>query len=198
MKPLKTIAFILTLAPALVTLQAKPKQPTKLSAEFNQALYFYVEAIDGQEFDPQLYPEDRQAIADTVRAIQKWNRYTYVVQRDQADLIFVVRKGRVAAARVGIQGSPGPRGPAGPQSTPGQPTTAPGGGYGVGVGGEVGPADDLLEVYLATPDHALGAMVWQHTLPNGLDGPGVMLVQQLKDEVERTYPVQAASQSQNP
>ena len=48
MKPFKAITLLLLLAPALATLQAKPKKPYKLPAAFEQARYVYVEAEDGQ------------------------------------------------------------------------------------------------------------------------------------------------------
>jgi hypothetical protein len=192
MKPLNAVAFVLVLVPALASLQGKPKKPYKLPAMFNQARYVYVEAIDGQQFDPRLPPEDQQAIADMNGAIQKWSRYVLTVRRDEAELIFVVRKGRAAEARVGIQGGTSPQG------APGRPSGNPSGGIGVAVGGEVGPPDDLLEVYQENPDHTRGAMLWQRTLANGLNGPDVLLLQQLKDRVEHDYPVQTASQPHKP
>jgi hypothetical protein len=194
MKTLKTIALILALAPALATLQAKPKKPYKLPAMFNQARYVYVEAVAGQEFDPRLNSYDRQAIADVESALNDWNRYLLTTERDQADLIFVVRKGRVAEANVGVQVGPGPQG------APGRPANGPLPGNGVGgtVGGGVGPPDDLLEVYLPNPNEAHGTLLWQHTLADGLNPPDLSLFKQLKDEVEHTYPSQTASKAPKP
>ena len=79
--------------------QSKKKDPD-VPALFRQARYVYVEAVDGDAFNPRLYPEDRQAIADVVTALQAWNRYTLATRRQGADLVFVVRKGRVADANV--------------------------------------------------------------------------------------------------
>jgi hypothetical protein len=227
MKPLKTATLFLLLVPALIILHAKPKKQDKPSAEFNQARYVYVEAIDGQEFDPRLNPDDRQAIANVESALQDWNRYTLTVKRDEAELIFVVRKGRLAEARVGVdagdgssrvggqisnhsgssgQGSSGQgsngQGLSGPGSNGlgpnGPASNASGREIGGGVGGEVGPPDDLLEVYLENPDHTRGAMVWQRTQQDGLDSPNVSLLKELKNEVERAYPNQTASQTKKP
>ena len=69
---------------------------------------------------------------------------------------------------------------------------------GVAVGGEVGPPDDLLEVYLPDPGNARGALVWQRTLADGLNPPQLTLIKQLKDEVERTYPLQTATKASKP
>ena len=61
-------------------------------------------------------------------------------------------------------------------------------GNGITVGGEVGPPDDFLEVFLPNPNEARGALLWQRTLPDGLNPPQLTLFKQLRDEVERTYP----------
>ena len=71
MKPIQTAALLAFLLPALVSLQGKTKQPI-VPAVFNNARYIYVEAVDGQQFDPRLYPEDRQAIADVQDAMRAW------------------------------------------------------------------------------------------------------------------------------
>jgi hypothetical protein len=192
MKPLKSITFLLFLVPALATLQSKPKKPYKLPAAFNQARYVYVEAVDGQEFDPRVDPDDRQAIADVDQALDDWKRYVLTIRREQADLIFVVRKGRLASATVGGQVGSGPRG------VPGRPANGPISGNGVAVGGEVGPPDDLLEVYMPDPGDAHGALIWQRTRADGLNPPDLALFKQLKDEVERTYPIQTANKASKP
>jgi hypothetical protein len=78
--------------------QSKKKDPD-IPALFRQAHYVYVEAVDGDEFNPRLYPEGRQAIADVGHALQTWKRYVLTIRRQDADLVFVVRKGRLAAAQ---------------------------------------------------------------------------------------------------
>lgn len=193
MKPLKALPLLLMLVFALPATQAKPKKPYKLPAAFNQARYVYVEAEDGQVYDPRLDPYDRQAIGDVDDALYKWKRYAVTTRREDADLIFVVRKGRLAAAKAGVQvGSGGPQAYPNPQGNPG-PRTAP--GNGIALGGEVGPPDDLLEVYERSPDNSRGATLWQRSFADGLNPPDLTLLKQLKDAVERDYPVQTANQS---
>jgi hypothetical protein len=192
MKPVKAIMLLLMLVPALANLHAKPKKPYKLPAVFGQARYVYVEAEDGQEFDPRLDPDDRQAIADVYKAVYDWNRYIVTTRRDQADLIFVVRKGRLASATLGGQVSSAP--PMGPGRSAGGQYP----GSGIAVGGEVGPPDDFLEVYLPNPNEARGALLWQRTLPDGLNLPQLMLFKQLKDEIERTYPTPPPNKKSKP
>ena len=230
MKPQKAILLFLLLVPAPAMLQGKAKKPYKLPAAFNQARYVYVQAVDGQEFDPRLKPEDLRAIGDVEKAMHDWTRYVLTTQRDQADLVFVVRKGRLAEldarGQVGVGGpaasgrgvrvgsGPGTQAGAGPDGQAGAgrdgqdgsgPTGAPnrtpndsGRVYGASVGGDVGPRDDLLEVYQPNPNDRLGTLLWQHTLADGLNAPELTLFKQLKDEVERTYPTQTASKSPKP
>ena len=64
--------------------QSKKKDPD-VPALFRQARYVFVEAVDGDEFNPRLYPEDRQAIADVRNALQTWNRYALIIRRQDAD-----------------------------------------------------------------------------------------------------------------
>jgi hypothetical protein len=223
MASIKWIALSLVLIPALATVQGKPKKQDKLPAVFDHARYFYVEAVDGDEFNPRLLPEDRQAIVDVEAALTKWNRYTLATRRSDADLVFVVRKGRVADVDVGVSGGTGttngvsmqagnaqqdcnaPQGRNRTQSTTGRNgcETDQGTGAGVGVGGEVGPPDDLFEVYVtnegaAKQNNSQRTLLWVHSLSGGLDRPDLKLFKQFRDRVERDYPPQPPSQPQKP
>jgi hypothetical protein len=191
----KVTILLLVLLPALVLAQSKTKKP-KLPAVFNHARYVYVEAVDGQEFDPHLYPEDRQAIADVQDALRTWNRYALTTRREDADLVIVVRKGRVVEAKVGVvvSSSSGPQG----NPSPGQPRGQAGTGVGVVAGGEASIPDDLFEICQLNPDGKLSSPLWMHTFPGGLDGPKVFLLQQFKDAVEHAYPSQPANQAPKP
>jgi hypothetical protein len=190
MKPLKAVALLLVFLASLAMAQAKTKKPDKLPAVVNLARYVYVEAVEGQQFDLRLPPEDRQAIADVNAAFQDWSRYVLTTRRDQADLIIVVRKGRLAEGNVGVSGGTGPKG------APGQPTG--GTGYGVAYGGEVGSPDDLFEVFMPNPNDVHGTPIWMRTKADGLDAPKVVLFQDFKAAVERDYPPQTASQPHKP
>jgi hypothetical protein len=209
MKPHRAIAFLL-LFPAALLVQAKDKKQAGVPAVFGQARYVFVEAIDGQEFDPNLYPEDREAIADVRDALQSWNRYALTTEREQADLVFVVRKGRVASADAGVSprggpgsvgsgsGSPGWGGSGGAQ-IPGQGRSGGQmGGPGIQTGGEMGPAEDFFEVCQITPNGKLSSPLWERSMPDGLDAPRVLLFRQLKDAVEKAYPSQPTPQAQKP
>src|SRR5215467_6899983 len=92
---LGTVA-LLAVAPSQA--QKKNKAKDQLPAILLQAQFVYVEAYDGDEFDPRLLPQDRRAIAEVADAVQKWGRYRLTMRRSEAELVIVVRKGRLASA----------------------------------------------------------------------------------------------------
>jgi hypothetical protein len=54
------------------------------------ARYVYVASYDGDQFDPNLLPEDRNAINAVQSAIQDWGKLMVVYQPSQADIIILV------------------------------------------------------------------------------------------------------------
>jgi hypothetical protein len=54
------------------------------------ARYVYVASYDGDQFDTNLLPEDRQAISSVQNAIQSWDKLTLVYQPSQADITILV------------------------------------------------------------------------------------------------------------
>jgi hypothetical protein len=138
--------------------------PILLSSHF-----VYVEAHDGDPFDPRVIPADRQAIANVQHAIQDWKRYVITVKRSDAELIFVVRKGRIASVQPRIGGGSGTGGP---------PIV------GAGVSGDVGSPDDLLEVCILNSDGSRTGPIWTRSMKDGLDPPDMPLFQQLKQAVD--------------
>jgi hypothetical protein len=114
MNSFKRIAVVLLCGSALLLAQHK-KKPA-VSAIFQNARYVYVQALDGDITNPRLFPEDRQAISDVEDAIRDWHRYTLAINPSQADLIIVVRKGRLAALQGhgGISDGPRPMPPMAP------------------------------------------------------------------------------------
>ncbi len=186
MKPHQAVAITLLL-PAALLLHAKNKKPS-VPAVFGQARYVYVEAVDGKEFDPNLDPDDRIAIADVRDALDNWKRYILTTSRDDAQIVIVVRKGRVARGNVGITPHQGQL--PGGAGQPGQP-----GGIGSGAqfGAEVGPPDDFFEVCQVNTDGKLSGPLWQQSMPDGLNAPKVMLLEQFEEAVDKAYPPQPAT-----
>ena len=102
-------------------------------------------------------------------AFRKWGRYVVTIDPRAADLIVAVRSGRRGSVDVGGIGRVGTEGPA----------------IGGVAGGEVGPARDLLEIYLA--DHmngTEGTLLWRGAEDGGLDSPDFSLIQKFRKEVE--------------
>ena len=54
------------------------------------ARYVYVSSYDGDQFDPNLLPEDQAAISAVQKAIQEWGKLILVYQPSQADIIILV------------------------------------------------------------------------------------------------------------
>jgi hypothetical protein len=199
MKPQRAVAFFLMFAAAPL-LQAKNKKDPGVPAVFAQARYVYVEAVDGQQFNPNLYPEDRQAIADVQDAVESWKRYALTMERNQADLVIVVRKGRLASADVGASRQAGGPFPGQPRANgpANGPVNGPGNGSGIGrgirAGGEMGPPDDLFEVYQIDPEGQHGNPLWERSMADGLNAPQVLLFRQFREAVDKAYPAHASGQ----
>ncbi len=188
MKSLKVMVVLLLLLPALAQAQKKPKKPN-VPAVFAQARYAYVEAPDGNEFDPRLFPEDRQAIVNIENALRDWGRYSLTMRREDAELVFVVRKGRLASAQETVGISREPSASTGPAQQGGQfPDQIGNAGTVTGTRGEIGPPEDMFEVRQRNADGTLGSPLWMRTLDDGLNGPHPMLFVQFKDAVDKAYP----------
>ena len=54
------------------------------------ARYVYVASYDGDQFDPNLLPEDRDAIGAVQNALQKWDKLAIVYRPSDADIIILV------------------------------------------------------------------------------------------------------------
>jgi hypothetical protein len=54
------------------------------------ARYVYVASYDGDQFNPNLLPEDRDAIGVVQDAIRDWGRLTLVYRPSEADIVILV------------------------------------------------------------------------------------------------------------
>ena len=96
MKLIPSVALALGLAAPLAL--AKDKKKKDVPAILNTARFVYVEAEDGDIMNPRLFPEDREAIADVQDELRDWKRYAVALKQSDAELVMVVRKGRLVAA----------------------------------------------------------------------------------------------------
>lgn len=202
MKRFIAIALLLAIVPTLAFARKKPKKPA-LPAIFEHARYVYVEAVDGDEFNPRLYPPDREAIADVMKAISHWKRYVLTYNREEADLVFVVRTGRLAGVKAGYSRGtipdPQSRGTIpGPQSRGNPAQQGRGNDSAISVGAEAGPRDDLLEVCQIDPNGILSSPLWMRTQRDGLEAPDLPLLKELRKEVDSAYPLTQASKTKMP
>jgi hypothetical protein len=183
---MKRCLFLLLLGSLslLIVTDARAKnQKETLPAVFRNAVFVYVRAYNGDALNPHVIPDDRDAIYRVEQGLKAWNRYSIVYERDRADLVFLVRKGRLASVTPGVEVGIG-RHPQNRSPSPADPTSSDD-SVGVGVDAEAGPPDDLLSIYLETPS---GALLWSHSLKGGLDAPGLPLLQRIEHEVDTTYP----------
>src|ERR1035438_1572932 len=89
---------LLVLGGMVGTAPAKAKKDPPVSKLFCQARYVYVETADGDGLNPNVLPEDRDAADALQQHLQDWKRYVLVIRRDEADLVWVVRTGRLVSA----------------------------------------------------------------------------------------------------
>lgn len=133
------------------------------------AKYVLVTTDKGYDLsDPNILPGDREAVVAVQNAIKKWGRYELAYRPKDADLILLVRKGRVMETQ--------------PQLRVGKSSTTP---WEVGGTAPVDAGDprDMLAAYEA--ENGLDAApLWRDSLKGGLDTPGVALVQQLRKAVD--------------
>ncbi len=89
----KNIFAVVLLSLALATLSTVaaagnvPEMPRTLS----NARFVYVTAYDGDQFNPNLLPEDRDAIARVEDGIEKWGKLIVVYRPQEADIILAVQ-----------------------------------------------------------------------------------------------------------
>lgn len=96
MKNIIRMTLVLTIAMAASLAVAAP-ETKKVSQNIPpfpgtlvNARFVYVTSYDGEQFDPNLLPEDRQAIAAVQDAIQKWGKFTVVYKVQEADIVLAV------------------------------------------------------------------------------------------------------------
>lgn len=91
MKRFFLLAAILIMMTAITALAAPttatvPAFPGTLA----NARYVYVASYDGDQFNPNLLPDDREAIGSVQNAIQNWGKLTLVYEPSEADIIILV------------------------------------------------------------------------------------------------------------
>jgi hypothetical protein len=90
---LAAVVFATTILAATLAMAA-PKAKTPIVPAFPGTLvnarYVYVTSYDGDQFDPNLFPADRDAIGAVQDSIQKWGKFILVYEPRQADVVLMV------------------------------------------------------------------------------------------------------------
>jgi hypothetical protein len=81
---------LLSLALSTLSAAAASGNPPQMPRTLANARFVYVAAYDGDQFDPNLLPDDRAAIGRVEDAIQKWGKLTVVYRAQDADIILMV------------------------------------------------------------------------------------------------------------
>ena len=93
MKRFSLVAISLIVVAAISATAAPNPSSAKVSAFpgiLANARYVYVSSYDGDQFDPNLFPEDRDAIGAVQNAIQNWGKLMIVFRPSEADIIILV------------------------------------------------------------------------------------------------------------
>ena len=90
---LAAVIFTTTILATTLAIAA-PKAKTQTVPAFPGTLvnarYVYVTSYDGDLFDPNLLPADREAIGAVQDSIQKWGKFVVVYEPRQADVVLMV------------------------------------------------------------------------------------------------------------
>jgi hypothetical protein len=93
MKQFSFLAAILTVMAMISAASASNPKTTNVPAFpgiLANARYVYVAAYDGDQFNPNLLSEDRNAIGAVQEAIQNWGKLTLVYRPSEADIVILV------------------------------------------------------------------------------------------------------------
>ncbi len=85
------VPVLLILALGTLSMAADSVKTPPLPRTLANARYVYVIANDGDQFDPQLLPEDRDAIGRVEDGLRKWGKLIVVYKRQDADIVLSVQ-----------------------------------------------------------------------------------------------------------
>src|SRR6266851_10085268 len=93
MKRFSLVAISFIVLAAITALAAPNPSAAKVPAFpgiLANARYVYIASYDGDQFDQNLLPEDRNAISAVQDAIKKWDKLVIVYRPSEADIIILV------------------------------------------------------------------------------------------------------------
>jgi hypothetical protein len=94
MKRFSFLAGVLTVVAAMISAASASNPNTSNVRAFPgilaNARYVYVAAYDGDQFNPNLLSEDRDAISAVQESIHNWGKLTLVYRPSEADIVILV------------------------------------------------------------------------------------------------------------
>ncbi len=150
------------------------------------ARFILVTTENGDPINPNVMPEDRQAVFAIQKQIQDWKRFTLVYKPEDADIILAVRTGGMVRGNSGVSIRRGATFPGDPGTYPGQTVPPQRAGTRVGsvTNADAGPEDDMITVYDAT-SFSDGTILWRSIQRNGLSAK-TPLFDRFRKDVEKT------------
>jgi hypothetical protein len=91
MKKALILSFLLLALASLAVAKSRDASIQPFPKTLINAKYVYVTSYDGDQYNPNLLPDDRNAIANVQDAIQKWGHYILVYRPDEADIVLMVQ-----------------------------------------------------------------------------------------------------------
>jgi len=92
MLKLGRIFSALPILAAMAWAAPKPSTPDRpFPAVLKNARFVYVASYDGDQFSPNLFPQDREAISAVEDSIRNWGKLMVVTRASDADIIVLVQ-----------------------------------------------------------------------------------------------------------
>jgi hypothetical protein len=90
MRTILAIGLLLLLCESVWAKQSPGAVPP-FPGTLTNATFIYVTSYDGDQFNPNLLTEDREAISAAQDAIQKWGKFTLVYKPEDAEIVLMVQ-----------------------------------------------------------------------------------------------------------
>jgi hypothetical protein len=92
MRKLGPILSAMLILAAAAWAAPKPSTPdSPFRAVLKNARFVYVGSYDGDQFNPNLFPQDREAISAVEDSIRKWGKLMVLTRPSDADIIVLVQ-----------------------------------------------------------------------------------------------------------
>jgi hypothetical protein len=87
----KQMLAVVLLCLALAGVAMAAKDAPAMPKIFANARFVYVTSYDGDQYNPNILPDDRAAISRVQDSLQKWGKLTLVYRPEDADIVVAVQ-----------------------------------------------------------------------------------------------------------